>query len=91
MERPGKWGGDMELTAISNIYKCRFQIHSYQNPTITIDAYEVKEHSTASRTYHLSYHMNEHYNALIPRLKDADSADSEESEDDDTSFAAFST
>ena len=55
----------MELAALSDVYQCRYVIHAADKKNIEIDANECKENNVAAKTYHLSYHYGEHYNALV--------------------------
>uniref|UniRef100_A0A7S3JRN2 OTU domain-containing protein n=1 Tax=Aureoumbra lagunensis TaxID=44058 RepID=A0A7S3JRN2_9STRA len=58
MARDGEWGGNLELYAASQMYRCNIVIHQLQAPRLEILCPNV------SRTLHLSYHGESHYNSV---------------------------
>ncbi len=62
MQRDGTWGGNLELVACSLRFQCNVIIYQLNAPNFEITNFP--KHST--KTLHLSYHMGEHYNSVIP-------------------------
>eukprot|EP01083_Nonionella_stella_P031308 85723_1 len=63
MRRSGRWGGNLELQAISMCRKCNIVVHHLNAPR-----YKLTNHQDAP-TIHLSYHNGEHY-ASVRKLGD---------------------
>eukprot|EP00347_Sterkiella_histriomuscorum_P018742 403344352 len=63
IEREHTWGGELELSILSKIYNCAFIIHANNRPDISVDSVEGENKN--KKTYHLAYHLNEHYNCLL--------------------------
>lgn len=62
MQRDRVWGGELEMSILSKLYKCAFMIHATGRPNISVDSCEdVKD----KKVYQLAYHLNEHYNCLV--------------------------
>lgn len=62
IERERAWGGELEMTILSKLYKCGFMIHANNRPNISVDSCEdIHE----KKTYHLAYHLGEHYNCVL--------------------------
>ena len=60
LQKDGTWGGQMELQALSNIYRFNYIVHQVDNP---IMAFSNFPWGTVP-TLHLSYHLGEHYNSV---------------------------
>ena len=65
MIKDGVWGGQIELTALSAVYKFNFIIHQVDNPIMSFSNFPVG----SVPTVHVSYHLGEHYNS-VRRLDD---------------------
>jgi len=63
MAADGKWGGNLEIQALSMRFVVNFYIHIYDHPM-----YIVRNFDNPVKTIHLSYHDGNHYNSV--RLKD---------------------
>ncbi len=60
MVKDGIWGGQLELTALSALYKFNYVVHQVDNPSMAFGNYPW---GTVSNI-HLSYHLGEHYNSV---------------------------
>jgi len=61
MKQDRMWGGEMEMVALSKIYKCKFIIHSTGSHKIhEVDSFINADEKTKKKikTYHLAYHLN---------------------------------
>ena len=67
--RDGEWGGNLELVAAANLRSVNVVVHQLEAPKFEICA----DDNSATRTVHLSYHGEAHYNSV--RLKDDYSAE----------------
>ena len=67
--RDGEWGGNLELVAAANLRSVNVVVHQLEAPKFEIMA----DDNSATRTVHLSYHGEAHYNSV--RLKDDYSAE----------------
>jgi len=55
MELDRAWGGELELSILSKLYRCGFLIHAVARPSISVDSCE---DIADKQTYHLAYHLN---------------------------------
>ena len=60
IERDGVWGGQLELTVLSLIYKFNYIVHQVDNPIMAFSNFPWG----SVPTIHISYHMGEHYNSV---------------------------
>jgi len=61
MRSNGKWGDDVEIQAISELYNITAQIYIYgSRPSKSFH-----EEGKSSNIIKLSYHYNSHYNLLV--------------------------
>lgn len=60
IQKDGVWGGQLELTALSQKYQFNYVIHQVDNPSMAFSNYPWG----TCPTIHLSYHLGEHYNSV---------------------------
>jgi OTU domain-containing protein 6 len=70
MSRPGEWGGEMELVALSKALGKTIKVFQAFTPPLVIN--HTNQDLNATNILNLSYHrhayaLGEHYNSLIPR------------------------
>ena len=66
ISRDHAWGGELELSILSKLYKCAFVIHANGRPEITVILFLYNTHQQVDsleeeenkNTYHLAYHLN---------------------------------
>ena len=61
LRRESEWGGNIELVAAANHFSCDVVVHQLGAPRLEIRA---DASSGATRTLHLSYHGESHYNSV---------------------------
>lgn len=59
MRRPGTWGGNLELQALSIITRCNIAVYQYGQACLRID-----NHPKSARVINLAYFDGEHYAGL---------------------------
>ena len=69
MARPGVWGGELELTILSNLKSVKFQIYLFDGKIMEIDNTKDDLKEDKIRYIKLSYHNRSHYNCLKPDNK----------------------
>lgn len=55
-----KWGGQLEMNALAQIYRFNIVVHQVNNPGMAQEFYPWG----SVPTLHISYHMGEHYNSV---------------------------
>eukprot|EP01111_Echinosteliopsis_oligospora_P018832 TRINITY_DN8853_c0_g1_i1.p1 TRINITY_DN8853_c0_g1~~TRINITY_DN8853_c0_g1_i1.p1 ORF type:complete len:311 (-),score=88.36 TRINITY_DN8853_c0_g1_i1:47-979(-) len=74
-----KWGGQLEITALSHSLRTPIIIHSADTPDIqTGEEYSSTDSTTPSSSLHLSYHkhayaLGAHYNSVVPLVSSSTS------------------
>ena len=65
--KSGIWGDNMEIQALSEIYKRPIEI--YINPDKPITSYSNIRHDKKKFPIKISFHGNKHYNSIVPSVK----------------------
>ena len=65
--KSGIWGDNMEIQALSEIYKRPIEI--YINPDKPITSYSNIRHDKKKFPIKISFHGNKHYNSIVPSIK----------------------
>jgi len=60
IEKDGAWGSQLELQALSVVYKFNYLVHQVDNPSMAFGNYPWG----TVPTLHVSYHLGEHYNSV---------------------------
>ena len=63
MEQDGTWGGHFELVALSEVLNCAFCLHIQRKEPVIIKGH-LPDPPRKIRTYHLAYHVGEHYSSI---------------------------
>jgi len=70
IQRPGEWGDDVEIEALSEIYDCRVEIYSSYGHALMRTFHEACE-AKYQNPIRLQYEGHSHYNSLAPRGNNA--------------------
>ncbi len=68
--KSGIWGDNMEIQALSEIYKRPIEI--YINPEEPITSYSNIRHDKNKFPIKISFHGNKHYNSIVPSVKNTE-------------------
>ncbi|CDW88215.1 UNKNOWN [Stylonychia lemnae] len=60
MNKESTWGGQLELQALSLLYKFNYIVHQVDNPSMAFSSFDWG----TVPTLHISYHLGEHYNSV---------------------------
>ena len=63
MDEDGTWGGHFELVALSEALNCNFCLHMKEQDPVIIHGSTTNARSKCP-TYHLAYHVDEHYSSV---------------------------